>query len=42
MIGPVNTGGGNSGSSEIANALGLYIDSEGYLCQRTEEDNNNG
>ncbi len=42
MIGPVNTGGGNSGSSVIVDALGLYIDSDGYLCQDTKEENNNG
>ncbi len=41
--GPFNSNGGG-GSSAIAEALGLYIDNDGYLCQRVEEEeeNNNG
>ncbi len=41
--GPFNPSGGGGGSSAIAEALGLYIDNDGYLCQRVEEaEENNG
>ena len=33
--GPFNPAGGG-GSSAIAEVLGLYIDSNGYLCQRVK------
>ena len=30
----------SGGSSAIADALGLYIDNDGYLCQEAEQEDN--
>ncbi len=43
-IGPVNVPSITEASAMAAvlNALGLYRDADGYLCQRTQDGDNNG